>query len=406
MTRTLLRNGRLFDGTSDEVAVADVVLEGERIAEVGVGLDGDQVIDCAGKLLTPGLFDCHVHFMVDGDFSAKTHLATPFSLNFFQAAERMGRTLDIGVTTVREAGGSDAGVREAQERGLIRGPRTLLSLTMLSQTGGHGDSWEICGSHMPGMSDPHPGRPDNVVDGPEAMRKKVRELIRAGADVIKVATSGGVISPRSDPRHAHFRPDELDMLVAEATAAGRFVMAHAQGNPGIRNAVAAGIRSIEHGIYLDEEVIEMMLEAGTFLVPTLIAPLGVLDAVDKGFDLPDFVVAKATEVVEIHRASVQQAIGAGVPIAMGTDSGVTPHGENLRELSEMADLGMSPVEVLRASTSVAADLLGIAEEVGTIEPGKIADLVVWDGDDLNVSDMRSRLSTVVQSGAVVASPDG
>jgi len=406
MTRTLLRNGRLFDGTSDEVAVADVVLEGERIAEVGVGLDGDQVIDCAGKLLTPGLFDCHVHFMVDGDFSAKTHLATPFSLNFFQAAERMGRTLDIGVTTVREAGGSDAGVREAQERGLIRGPRTLLSLTMLSQTGGHGDSWEICGSHMPGMSDPHPGRPDNVVDGPEAMRKKVRELIRAGADVIKVATSGGVISPRSDPRHAHFRPDELDMLVAEATAAGRFVMAHAQGNPGIRNAVAAGIRSIEHGIYLDEEVIEMMLEAGTFLVPTLIAPLGVLDAVDKGFDLPDFVVAKATEVVEIHRASVQQAIGAGVPIAMGTDSGVTPHGENLRELSEMADLGMSPVEVLRASTSVAADLLGIAEEVGTIEPGKIADLVVWDGDDLNVSDMRSRLSTVVQSGAVVASSDG
>ncbi|MEC9467171.1 MAG: amidohydrolase family protein, partial [Actinomycetota bacterium] len=173
-----------------------------------------------------------------------------------------------------------------------------------------------------------------------------------------------------------------------------------------RNAINAGIRSIEHGIYLDEEVIEMMLEAGTFLVPTLIAPLGVLDAVDKGFDLPDFVVAKATEVVEIHRASVQQAIGAGVPIAMGTDSGVTPHGENLRELSEMADLGMSPVEVLRASTSVAADLLGIAEEVGTIEPGKIADLVVWDGDDLNVSDMRSRLSTVVQSGAVVASPDG
>lgn len=402
MTRTLLRNGRLFDGTSDEVAVADVVLEGDRIVEVGSGLDGDEAIDCSGKLVTPGLFDCHVHFMVDGDFSPKTHLATPFSLNFFQAAERMGRTLDAGVTTVREAGGSDAGVREAQARGLVRGPRTLLSLTMLSQTGGHGDSWEICGSHMPGMSDPHPGRPSSIVDGPEEMRRKVRQLVRAGADVIKVATSGGVISPRSNPRHAHFRPDELDMLVSEATAAGLFVMAHAQGNPGIRNAVAAGIRSIEHGIYLDDEVIQMMLDAGTFLVPTLIAPLGVLEAVDRGLDLPDFVVAKATEVVEVHRASVQQAMAAGVPIAMGTDSGVTPHGENLRELREMAALGMAPIDVLRSSTSVAADLLGIADEVGTIEPGKVADLVVWDGDDLDVSDMRSRLSTVVQSGVVVA----
>ena len=132
MTRTLLRNGLLFDGTSDEVAVSDVVLEGDRIVEVGSGLDGDEAIDCSGKLVTPGLFDCHVHFMVDGDFSPKTHLATPFSLNFIQAAERMGRTLDVGVTTVREAGGSDAGVREAQARGLVRGPRTLLSLTMLS----------------------------------------------------------------------------------------------------------------------------------------------------------------------------------------------------------------------------------------------------------------------------------
>jgi len=393
----------VFDGISETAFLADVLLDGDRILEVGPGLDGDVEIDCEGRLVTPGLFDCHVHFMVDGDFSAKTHLESPFSLAFFQAAERMARTLAVGITTVREAGGSDAGVREARDRGLITGPRMLLSLTMLSQTGGHGDSWEICGAHMPGMMDAHPGRPHNIVDGPEEMRRKVRELIRAGADVIKVATTGGVLSSRSDPRHAQFRPDELDVLVAEATAAGRFVMAHAQGTQGVKNAIAAGIRSIEHGIFLDDEAIEMMLAAGTYLVPTLIAPMGVLEAVERGVDLPDNVVSKARDVSEIHRDSVSRAIAAGVRIAMGTDSGVTRHGDNLRELAEMASLGMSDAQVLRSSTVIAADLLGVTDDFGTLQPGKVADLVIWEGGSLDVRDMRSRISTVIQDGSIVVS---
>ncbi|MFT6392495.1 MAG: imidazolonepropionase-like amidohydrolase [Ilumatobacter sp.] len=398
MTRTVLVNGTIFDGTGAAPTAGDVAFADGRIVEIGSGLDGDEVVDCFGKLITPGLFDCHVHFMADGDFSPSTHAATPFSMNYFLAAERMQRTLACGITNVREAGGTDLGVKEAQEKGLIPGPRMQLSITILSQTGGHGDNWEVCGAHLPGMMDEHPGRPHNIVDGPQEMRVKVRELIRAGADVIKVCTSGGVISPRDDPQHAHFMADELDMLVAEATAAHKFVMAHAQATNGIKNAIRAGIRSIEHGIYLDDEAIQMMLDAGTYLVPTLIAPLAVLEASDRGVDLPAVVLEKATAVVDVHRESIRSAIEAGVKIAMGTDSGVSPHGQNLRELQLMADLGMSSIAVLESATHVAAELMGVDDKLGTLEVGKIADAVVFNGNDLELSDMRSRVSQVFQAG--------
>ncbi len=402
MTRTIWSNGTILDGTGAAPSVADIAIEGDRIVEIGTGLDGDESIDCTGQLVTPGLIDCHVHFMADGDFSANTRIGTPFSMNFFQAAERMQRTLACGVTTVREAGGADLGVKEAQEHGLISGPRMQLSITILSQTGGHGDSWAVCGAHMPGMMDEHPGRPHNIVDGPEEMRKKVRELIRAGADVIKVCTSGGVLSPRDDPQHPHFMADELDVLVAEATAAHRFVMAHAQATDGIKNAIRAGIRSIEHGIFLDDEAIQMMLDAGTYLVPTLVAPLGVLEAADRGVELPTAILDKASSVVDVHRESIRTAIAAGVKVAMGTDSGVVPHGQNLRELGLMADLGMSPTAVFESSTRIAAELMGIEDDLGTLEVGKLADAVMFNGTDLDVSDLRPRVDRVFQAGERVA----
>ncbi|MEO1060898.1 MAG: amidohydrolase family protein [Actinomycetota bacterium] len=400
--RTLFHGGTVFDGTGSPPGQADVVVANGRIVEVGVGLDGDDAVDCTGQLVTPGLFDCHVHFMVDGDFSPNTHAQTPFSLTFFLAAERMQRTLDCGITTVRDAGGTDLGVKEARDGGHIAGPRMQLSISILSQTGGHADGWAVCGAHLPGLMDEHPGRPHNIVDGPDEMRRKVREVVRAGADVIKVCTSGGVLSPHDDPQHAHFAADELDVLVAEATAAHRFVMAHAQATQGIKNAVRAGIRSIEHGIYLDDEAIEMMLAAGTYLVPTLIAPQGVLAAVDRGVDLPASVVEKARAVVEVHRESIRRAIDAGVRVAMGTDSGVTPHGQNLDELAEMASLGMSPAATLEASTRVAAELMGIEGDVGTLEPGKRADLVRFAGTEVDVTDLRSRVRAVHQDGALVS----
>lgn len=398
MSRTVWANGTVFDGTGAAPAVADIAVEDGRIVDIGVGLDGDDVEDLSGHLVTPGLIDTHVHFMADGNFAPTTYLETPFSMRFYLAAERMRRTLATGITTVREAGGTDLGVKEAQENGLIEGPRMQISITILSQTGGHGDKWHVCGAHMPGMMDPHPGKPENVVDGPEEMRRKVRELVRAGADVIKVCTSGGVLSPRDDPQHAHFQLDELDVLVSEATGAGRFVMAHAQATDGIKNAVRAGIRSIEHGIYLDDEAIQMMLDAGTYLVPTLVAPMGVLDAADKGIDMPQVIIDKARAVVDVHRESIRRAIEAGVTIAMGTDSGVMPHGNNLRELGLMHDLGMSPTAVLESTTRIAAELMGIESEVGTLEVGKVADLVAFDGTELDVTDMKPRVRRVVQSG--------
>jgi imidazolonepropionase-like amidohydrolase len=275
---------------------------------------------------------------------------------------------------------------------------------MLSQTGGHADGWCVRGAEQPSvLGVVHPGRPAPIVDGPDEMRRKVRELVRAGADVIKVATSGGVLSPRDDPRHAHFSPAELDVLVAEATAAGRFVMAHAHASQGIKHAVRAGIRSIEHGMFLDDEAIGLMLERGTWLVPTLSAPRAVLRALAVGFELPAEIVDKAQALHETHTASITAAAAAGVRIAMGTDSGVGRHGDNLAELGLLAEVGMASLDVLSAATSSAAALLGVDEQLGTLEPGKRADLVVVDGDPLDVATLGERVRGVYQDGLLVSS---
>jgi imidazolonepropionase-like amidohydrolase len=234
------------------------------------------------------------------------------------------------------------------------------------------------------------------------MRRIVRALVKAGADVIKVATSGGVLSPGDKPHHAHFRDDELEVLATEAAAAGIKVMAHAQATDGIKAAIRAGFASIDHGIYLDDEAISMMFERGTFLVPTLVAVQGVIDAAEAGAQIPAASLGKAHAVREIHYASFRKAVEAGVKIAMGTDSGVTPHGENLRELALMERAGMSPSDVLVASTSRAAELLGWRDRLGTIEPGKLADMVVVEGDPLELATLADRIRAVYMDGRLVS----
>ena len=400
MTRTVFRGGLVFDGTGADPQPADVTVEDGRIVDVGSALDGDEAVELAGKTLLPGLFDCHVH-VVMSHVDPWRIANTPFSYQFFEAARNLRATLGTGITSVRDAGGADLGIQQAVADGLIPGPRMQISLTMLSQTGGHGDDWLVSGTRTPLMAE-HPGIPSNIVDGPDAMRRKVRELHRMGANVVKVATSGGVLSPRDDPRHAHFRPAELAVLVEEATAAGMFVMAHAQAADGIKNAVRAGIRSIEHGIFLDDEGIELMLEHGTWLVPTLVAPQGVIEAAAAGVNLGPGILEKATAVVETHREAVRRAAAAGVRIAMGTDSGVTPHGRNLRELALMADLGMAPGAVLEATTRSAARLLGVDDCLGSIDAGKVADLVVVDGDAYAFDTLPSRIEAVWLGGLRVA----
>ncbi|MFN8619931.1 MAG: amidohydrolase family protein [Chloroflexota bacterium] len=399
MSRIVFRGGRVFDGTGAAPAEADVAVEDGRIVDVGPGLDGDEAVDAAGRTILPGLFDCHVHITAS-HFDGWKEINTPYSVRYFEAARNLERTLRAGITWVRDAAGADLGVKHARDTGLVTGSRIQLSLTMVSQTGGHNDDWLVSGVRAP-IAPETPGMPSGIVDGPDEMRRKVRELHRMGADVIKVATSGGVLSPRDDPRRAHFRPAELDVLVEEATAAGMFVMAHAQAADGIKNAVRAGIRSIEHGIFLDDEGIELMLARGTWLVPTLGAAKAVVRAGEAGASFSPGVLDKARSVIETHTRNVQRAIQAGVRLAMGTDAPLTQHGENLLELGYMADLGMAPTAVLEAATRSSAQLMGVDADFGTLEPGKVADLVLVSGDALDVHTLKDRIEGVWLGGSRV-----
>lgn len=395
--RIVLHGGRVFDGKT--VSDADVLVEDDRIADVGLGLDADTGIDVTGLTVLPGLIDCHVHVVMSGADRLKM-MQEPFTYQFFAAAENLRALLDTGITSARDAGGADLGVKAALADGLLDGPELAIAITVLGQTGGHTDGWLPNGECLRLMT-AHAGRPDMVVDGPHEMRVRVRELVRAGADVIKICTTGGVLSPRDDPRHAHFDDEELAVCVAEAARAGLAVMAHAQGASGIKNAIQAGVRSIEHGIYLDEQAIEMMLAAGTWLVPTMLAPVALIEQIEAGAVMPDAVVRKVHEVVDAHRLSVRLAAEAGVPIAMGTDSGVFTHGANLRELELLSSAGMKPDAVLRAATSSAARLLGREREIGAVTIGRRADLVLLEGDPFDFTDYRSRVRGVLQRGRLV-----
>lgn len=410
MDRVLFRGGVVVDGTGAEPTLGDVLVVDGRVAVVGGAVpepdedpagDGTRVVDCTGAFVTPGLFDCHVHFLFEQPTMVQI-LQTPFSLPFYEAIDRMRRTVATGITYVRDAGGADLGLAEAVRRGHALGPRMQVAIQMLSQTGGHGDDWHVCGAHV-GLLAEHPGMPSAVVDGPIEMRRKVRELVRAGADVIKVAASGGVLSPRSNPSHGHLRDDEVAELVREASAAGLNVMAHAIATDGIKTAIRNGVRSIEHGIYLDDEAIELMLEHGTWLVPTLSAPRAVLAQADAGAPMSDAVVAKARRVAVVHDASVRRAVEAGVKVAMGTDCGVGVHGTNLEELGHLAALGMSPAQVWAAASGVAAELLGVEADHGTLEEGKVADVVVINGAYDDWTGLGERVREVWMAGERVSS---
>ncbi|MCC2248484.1 amidohydrolase family protein [Virgibacillus sp. AGTR] len=387
MSKIIIENGSVIDGTGKEpLKNSIVVIEDQKITYVGkqegYAKSGEEaVIDAQGGTILPGLIDSHVHMMMEFSPIAD-RLATPFSFMYYQAAKYLKTTLHAGITSVRDALGTDLGVKKAIEEGLISGPRLQLSINALTITGGHGDGYTVSGNVVDLLPSNYPGMPSGKCDGVEEVRKKTREMLRAGAEVIKVHATGGVLSATDHPEFTQFSLNELKAIVKE----GRFrknvkVMAHAQGAEGIKNAVKAGIHSIEHGIFLDDEAIEMMLENGTFLVPTLLAPVAVLETA-KETGMPDTAVQKSKEVIEQHKASIAKAHQAGVKIAMGTDAGVMKHGTNLRELGLMVDVGMSPMEAIVASTKTAAECLGWEEKVGTIETGKLADVIVVKGNPL------------------------
>ena len=403
----VITNATLIDGTgADPVRGATIVIEGERVTQVGadvaVPADAD-VIDAGGRTVMPGMIDCHVH-MLYHPASLQERLLTPPTLQTFYGARNARATLDAGFTSVRDAGGTPQGFKMAIERGLIPGPRMKIAVTALSQTGGHGDSTMASGVRVRALSGLGPEWPENVVDGPDEVRKAVRAILRAGGDFIKLMSTGGVLSPSDEPGHTQFTPEEIAIMVAEAAAAGKTCMAHAQGTQGIKNAVHAGVESIEHGIWLDDEVLAEMKRRGTFLVPTLVAPIWVLRNAEKapGSVLPQS-IRKTKEVMADHTASITRAIAEGLRIAMGTDSGVGPHGHNAEELEHYVACGMTPMQAIVSTTKTASECIHMQNDIGTLESGKFADLLIVDGDpldDIKVLQDKGKLALIMQGGNV------
>lgn len=399
---TVIRCGTLIDGTGAEpVRGATLTIENGAIVTVdpagGIPRDAE-VLDASGMTVMPGMIDCHVH-LSSNPSSIQQRLMTPYSLGVAQALANAKLTLDHGFTTVRDAGGTPRGVKMAIDQGLFPGPRLRIAVGALSQTSGHGDSTMPNGVNL---RLPNAEHPNTVVDGPDAVRKATRELLRAGADQIKIMTSGGVLSPNDEPGATGFTPEEIAVVVYEAAAAGKTVMSHAQATQGIKNAVENGVQSIEHGIYLDEQVCEEMGRRGAYLVATLIAPLWVIRRAEREpASVPEYALRKAREVKEAHHASFRMAAQMGVPIAMGTDTGVGPHGSNAEELALMVQNGLTPLQTIVATTRTAAECSRVGHLVGTLEPGKRADLLAVDGDplaDIAILQDRDKLALIMKDG--------
>jgi imidazolonepropionase-like amidohydrolase len=325
----------------------------------------------------------------------------PHSLRVAEALTNARITLEAGFTSVRDAGGTPRGVKMAIDRGLFAGPRLRIAVAAVSQTGGHGDS------NMPsGVNTrvPDPERPYSIVDSADEARKVTREILRSGADQIKIMTSGGVMSPNDEPGATGLTREEIAAIVYEAHAAGKTVMSHAQATQGIKNAVLEGVESIEHGIYLDEETVDEMKKRGTYLVATLIAPRWVLRRSEREpGSVPPYAVRKTHEVIEAHVASFRMAVEKGVRIAMGTDMGVGPHGPNAEEIAIMVEAGMTPMQAIVATTKTAAECSRIGHLTGTLEPGKRADLLAVAGDplaDIAVLQDKEKLALIVKDGQV------
>src|SRR3954452_1369368 len=389
----LLRNVTLVDGTrTAPVPGQALVVEGRRIAWIGPtgsapSTAPENVVDGGGRTVLPGLINCHVHLTADGapDLFAQAAGDT-VPLATLRAAHSARVTLQSGVTTVRDCGAADDVVVElakAIDRGLVPGPRVQAAGRVITMTGGHG--------HFIGRE----------ADGPDEGRKATRAEIKAGAAVIKVMATGGVLTPGVSPTQTALLPEELAVVAQEAHNSGRRVTTHAIGRAGIHNALLAGIDSVEHGFYFDDELLDLAIDQGTFLVPTMLAVDGIIRN-GRPAGIPGWVVAKAESEAQQQRTSFAAAVTSGLRIAAGTDAG-TPfngHGDIARELALMVEHGLTAMQTLVAATSGAAQNLGLDHEIGTLEVGKLADLVVVDGDPVADIAATAQVSLVVKDGVV------
>ena len=407
----VLTGATLIDGTgAAPVADAVIVIDGERIAAAGprqgLSWPGDaEVVDVRGKTIIPGLIDAHDHMASHGyALATRFGLEDPASTAHLRTARVLAEALGMGYTTIRDGGGLDTGFKLAIEQGLIPGPRLVLGIQIVSPTGGIGDRVSPSGHTCCAVYDPL--LPISVGNGPDEVRDVVRTMVRAGADVIKTATTGGASSRAGHgPRDAAFSLPEMQALVTESHALGRRVMCHALGGPGLSTALVAGVDSIEHGCYLDEEpeLMARMAAQGTFFVPTLTVYVYHRESASP------HVRARAIELYPHHVASVRRALELGVPIAAGTDAGGHGHPKNALELQCLVEAGLTPMQALQAATQWAARCLGLEREIGTLEKGRLADLVVVDGnplDDVKILLDPARIALVLKGGAVCADRRG
>ena len=374
----------LIDGTGSVPAPDAVVLiEGSDIVSVGSAQsvqvpDGAELIEAPGMTLMPGLIDTHDHLASFAyEIASRWGITEPRSTRHLRIASVLRRTLETGYTTVRDAGGLAAGFRMAVEEGLVPGPRLHVALGFITPTGGMADSVSPLGYRAPAGEDS--GLPWGVADGPEAMRAKVREMVRAGADVIKTATTGGASSGAGlGPRDVLFEREELEALVDEAHKRGRRVMCHALGGEGLRMAIEVGVDSIEHGSYLaeDPELLRMMADKGICFTPTFgVYTFHATRGTPHGRE-------RASALREHHVRSVHMALEHGVTVTAGTDEGGWEHANNAHEISCLVEAGLTPMQAIVAATSDAADCVGQGREIGSIEAGKKADIILVDGNPL------------------------
>lgn len=384
--KTYIFCGTLIDGISNEpMKNMTIIVEKNKISAVENGYStpaaGDKTIDLKSKTVTPGWIDMHVHLENE---TKKGAAADAFTKNpadvAFESVGYARVTLMAGFTTVRDLGGSGVNIslRNAVNKGLIVGPRIFTAGKSIATTGGHADPTNSYRKDL--MGDPGPR--EGVINGPEDAYHAVRQRYKEGSDLIKITATGGVLSQAKDGANAQFTEEEVKAIVAAAKDYGFKVAAHAHGAEGMKRAIRGGVSSIEHGTFMDDEAMQLMKEHGTYLVPTIIAGKSTADSAKIPGYYTDIVTPKALATGPQIQATFAKAYKAGVKIAFGTDAGVYTHGKNWKEFGYMIEAGMPAMEAIKAATINAADLLGQKDKLGSIEPGKLADIVAVDGDPL------------------------
>ncbi|MCE7040735.1 amidohydrolase family protein [Dyadobacter sp. CY312] len=402
--RSLIYCGNLFDGVSGKTrSSVTVVVEKNKIISIADGFTAasgtDKIIDLKSKTVLPGLIDMHVH--LEGETS-KDQFQKRMQYNMadvaFEAQKNGLTTLMAGFTTVRDLGGSGANIalRNAINKGTVTGPRILTSGKTIATTGGHGDP---SNGIKPDLHLPEAAL-DGVVNSPDEARQAIRQRYKDGTDWIKITATGGVLSIAKNGKGPQFQPDELKALIETANDYGFKVAAHAHGAEGMKRALRAGVTTIEHGSFLDDECIKLFVEKGAYLIPTIIAGKTVADSAKiPGYYHP-FVVPKALETGVLIQQSFAKAYKAGVKIGFGTDAGVFVHGRNAKEFVYMTEVGMPMNEALLSATKTNSQILGMQDQIGSIEAGKLADIIAVDADPLKDPTVMMNVSFVMKDGVV------